>query len=395
MSDGKPLAGLRVLDMTRVVSGPLCGRLLADLGAEVVKLEPPDGDATRAVPPHVGGVSPYYAQMNAGKRNVCVDLKAPGAPEAVARMAAKCDVLLENFRPGVLARFGLDADALLAANPALVYCSITGWGQDGPWADRRSYAPLVHADVGTMELAARRRERRPEQEINQHADVHSATLATSAVLAALMQRVTTGTGQRLDIALGQSAFYVNEWAAVELQPPADAFGRFDTWNHFTYRLGDGSYVALIGDPVELFPVWAKNLGAAEGLLADERFGSAKARRAHVEAVVAAIEGLTEAFPDFAALDAVLDPWMLAAPVRSVADLAATDWASHRRLVVEAEPGLPVPAAPWATGSADVSTSGGVAGLGSDNQAVLADLGFTDREIDTLVDAGAVRKGVQP
>jgi crotonobetainyl-CoA:carnitine CoA-transferase CaiB-like acyl-CoA transferase len=395
MSEGKPLVGVRVLDMTRVVSGPLCGRLLADLGAEVVKLEPPDGDTTRAVPPYVGGVSPYYAQMNAGKRNVCVDLKAPGAPEAVARMAAKCDVFLENFRPGVLARFGLDADSLLAANPALVYCSITGWGQDGPWADRRSYAPLVHADVGTMELAARRRGRRPEQEINQHADVHSATLATSAVLAALLQRVATGTGQRLDMALGQSAFYANEWAAVELQPPADEFGRFDTWNHFTYRLGDGSYVALIGDPVELFPAWAKSLGAPEEVLADERFASAGARRAHVEELVAAIDELTSAFPDFAALDAVLDPWMLAAPVRSVADLAASEWASHRRLVAEAEPGLPVPAAPWASSGADVSTGGGVAGLGADNRAVLVELGFTDREVDALVDAGALRGGAQP
>src|SRR5919108_2735770 len=296
MSEGKPLVGVRVLDMTRVVSGPLCGRLLADLGAEVVKLEPPDGDATRTVPPYVGGVSPYYAQMNAGKRNVCVDLKAPGAPEAVARMATRCDVFLENFRPGVLARYGLDADSLMAANTSLVYCSITGWGQDGPWADRRSYAPLVHADVGTMELAGRRRQRRPEQEINQHADVHSATLATSAVLAALLQRVATGTGQRLDVALGQSAFYANEWAGVELQPPADEFGRFDTWNHFTYRLGDGSYVALIGNPVELFPVWAKNLGAPDEVLADERFASAGARRRHAGGPVAAPDAVPSAFP---------------------------------------------------------------------------------------------------
>ena len=112
MSDG-PLAGIRVLDVSRMVSGPLCGRILADLGADVIKIEPPDGDRTRTVPPFVGGVSAYYAQMNAGKRNLSVDLKAEGAPQLLARLTRDADVLLENFRPGVLARFGLDAPQCL------------------------------------------------------------------------------------------------------------------------------------------------------------------------------------------------------------------------------------------------------------------------------------------
>jgi crotonobetainyl-CoA:carnitine CoA-transferase CaiB-like acyl-CoA transferase len=108
MVDGQ-LAGIRVLDLSRMVSGPLCGRLLSDLGADVIKIEPPEGDRTRTVPPFVDGVSPYYAQMNAGKRNVCLDLRAEGAVQVLARLAAGADVLLENFRAGVLARFGLDA----------------------------------------------------------------------------------------------------------------------------------------------------------------------------------------------------------------------------------------------------------------------------------------------
>ena len=208
MTTPQPLAGIKVLDLSRVVSGPLCGRMLADLGADVVKIEAPVGDNTRTVPPFIDGVSVYYAQLNAGKRNVSIDLKAPGAPALLARLAESVDVLLENFRPGVMARHGLDADTLLAANPRLVYCSVTGWGQDGPWMNRRAYAPLVHADAGGVDFAARVRGRRPEQEVNQHGDVYTAMLASNAILAGLLQRVATGRGQHLDVAMGQAALYV-------------------------------------------------------------------------------------------------------------------------------------------------------------------------------------------
>ena len=168
--------------------------MLADLGAEVIKIEAPGGDVTRTVPPVVSDVSVYYAQLNAGKRNVCLDLKSPGAAEVIARLAGASDVVVENFRPGVLARFGLDAPTLRAGNPRLIYCSITGWGQDGPWIDRRAYAPLVHAEVGMLEMGGRVRGRRPEQEVNQHGDVYPALMATNAVLAALSAASDDGQG---------------------------------------------------------------------------------------------------------------------------------------------------------------------------------------------------------
>ena len=387
---GSPLAGTRVLDLSRVVSGPLCGRMLADLGADVIKVEPPDGDATRRVPPFIDGVSAYYAQLNAGKRNVSVDLKAAGGVEVVARLAATVDVLLENFRPGVLARFGLDAETLLAANPKLVYCSITGWGQDGPWVAKRAYAPLVHADVGTLELAARHRRRRPEQEVNQHGDVYTATVATSAVLAALLQRVRTDRGQHLDVAMGQAAFYVNEWAAANLHGPVEGYGRFDTWNHFTYRLGDGSYVTLVGNPVNLFPAWANAFDAPEEVRNDPRFATPEARAQHLPELVDAVESLTIRFPDFVALEAALEPSMLAAQVRSLADFAATEWADHRGLVAEVAPGLRIPAAPWNTAGGHVGIAPFVSGLGADNQSVLRELGCSAEEIDAWSESGALR-----
>jgi CoA:oxalate CoA-transferase len=386
----QPLAGVRVIDLSRVIAGPLCGRMLADLGAELVKIEPPEGDITRKVPPFVGGVSAYYAQANAGKLNVGVDLKAPGGPGIVARLAAKADVLIENFRPGVLARFGLDAPVLLAANPRLVYCSVTGWGQDGPWQDQRAFAPLVHAATGTLELAARHRGRHPEHEVNQHADVYSAMAATSAVLAALLQRAATGQGQHLDIALGQVAVYVNEWASAGLQPPTDDYGHFDSWNHLTFPLGDGSWVALVGNPADMFPLWIDNLGGDPDLLADPRFASREARTANITDLTAEVEALTRTFPGYPALEAVLGPWTLAAPVRSVADLAGTPWAHHRELTTEVAPGLPVPSAAWQASASRVGVRPSVPTLGADNRAVLAEAGYTAGDIDELQESGALR-----
>jgi crotonobetainyl-CoA:carnitine CoA-transferase CaiB-like acyl-CoA transferase len=388
----KPLAGVRVLDLSRMVSGPLCGRMLADLGADVVKIEPPEGDRTRTVPPFVDGVSPYFAQVNAGKRNVCLDLKAPGATDVVRRLAASADVFLENFRPGVLERFGLHAEALRAANPRLVYCSVTGWGQDGPWRDHRAYAPLIHAEIGTLEFTARMRGRpRPESEVNQHGDVYAAVLASSAVLAALVQRATTGVGQHLDVAMGQTALYVNEWAAIDLQPPAGEHAGFDTWNQHHYALGDGGHVTLLGNPVHHFPRWVERLGGDPALLADERFATPEARAAHVPELLEAVDGLTRRFPSFEALEAAFDdPSLLAAPVRSTADLVATEWAAQRGLVAEPVPGVRVPAAPWRSDGAAIGGPTTVAALGADNRGVLAEAGYDDAEIDALVAAGALR-----
>jgi crotonobetainyl-CoA:carnitine CoA-transferase CaiB-like acyl-CoA transferase len=382
---------MRVIDLSRVVSGPLCGRMLADLGAEVVKIEPPEGDITRQVPPFVNGVSAYYAQANAGKLNVSVDLKAPGGPGIIARLAAGADVLIENFRPGVLARFGLDAPTLLAANPRLVYCSVTGWGQDGPWRDQRAFAPVVHAAAGMLELTARHRGRRPEHEVNQHADVYTAVIAATAVLAALLQRAATGQGQHLDVAMGQASVYVNEWAATGLQPPAGDYGNFDAWNHFTFPLGDGSYVALLGNPADLFPVWVGCLGGDEDLLADPRFADREARAANVAEMVSVVDALTRQFGDFPALEAVLGPWMLAAPVRSVAELAGTPWASHRGLTAEVVPGLPVPAAAWQASGSRIGVRPVVSALGADNSGVLSDAGYASGDIDALHAAGTLRR----
>ena len=135
----KPLDGIRVLDFTRVVAGPLATRILADQGAEVIKVEPPEGDLSRTFPPSLpDDITPYFAQQNAGKHFCSFDLSQPDTPLLLKELADTCDVIVENFRPGVMEKFGLDAKTLRASNPKLVYCSITGFGQTGPWAKRRA-----------------------------------------------------------------------------------------------------------------------------------------------------------------------------------------------------------------------------------------------------------------
>src|SRR5579872_853628 len=151
-----PLAGLKVLDFSRVLAGPFAGRLLSDLGADVVKVEPPDGDITRLWGRKAGGLAGYYFQQNAGKRNVSMDLRAPGARALALELAAKADVVIENYRPDVMPRLGLGYSDLSAVNPRIVMLSISGFGQGGPESHRPAYAPIVHAEVGLHERAARR-----------------------------------------------------------------------------------------------------------------------------------------------------------------------------------------------------------------------------------------------
>ncbi len=400
-----PLAGITVLDLSRVVSGPLCGRLLADLGADVIKVEPPEGDVTRTARPFVDGVSPYFAQMNAGKRAITVDLKNPAGVDVVDRLAARSDVLLENFRPGVLDRLGLGTGPLRERYPRLIVCSVTGWGQSGPWRERKAYAPMVHAQAGLMEMASRLRGRPAEQETQIHGDVYAAVFAACAILAALHQRDVTGHGQALDVSMAQALLYANEWAGVELQRPTSAKlraepggyvepdrGGFDIWLHPVFLLGDGSQVALLGRAPTQLPGIVRALGADPAVLEDPRLTEGTPAQRDTFARSAVAELLVQ-LADFAALtDAFAASPVLFAEVRSYADLASTEWAADRQLTAQALPGIPLPNAPWSSDAADLGVGGPPPTPGQHSPEILRELGCTDAEIEQLRESGAVTGG---
>ncbi|ASY72447.1 L-carnitine dehydratase/bile acid-inducible protein F (plasmid) [Sinorhizobium fredii CCBAU 83666] len=202
-----PLKGIRVLELARILAGPWIGQTLADLGAEVIKVESPAGDDTRAWgPPFVEGGggekldAAYFHACNRGKRSVVIDFTTEEGQEAVRRLAAQSDVLLENFKVGGLAKYGLDYESLKKINPRLIYCSVTGFGQDGPYAHRAGYDYIVQGMSGIMDLTGEP-DREPQKIGVAFADIFTGLYGVIAVQAALAQRGRTGEGQQIDMAL--------------------------------------------------------------------------------------------------------------------------------------------------------------------------------------------------
>ena len=199
-----PLHGIRVLDFTRVLSGPHCTRMLHDMGADVIKIEPPAGDLTRFSSPRRNGLSTYFVQQNAGKRNVSIDLATPEGVAIVLELVDHADVLVENYRPGVMKRLGLSAEVVRARNPKLIYASLSGYGQTGPWVDRRAFAPVVEAEAGIVASQGNARGGDYAKDPHSHADVYTGMETAAAILAALYQREHTGVGQLLDVSMAET-----------------------------------------------------------------------------------------------------------------------------------------------------------------------------------------------
>ena len=203
MSDpSMPLAGIRVLDLSRVLAGPICTMILADLGAEIIKVENPDGgDETRGMkPPEAGGEAHFYLGVNRTKKSVAIDISTPEGRELIHKLAAECDVLVENYRKGVMAKHGLDWEAMRDRHPHLVYCSISAYGRESPLADLPGFDPIIQAESGMMSLNGE-----PDGEPMRHAlaivDTMTGYYSTIGVMAAIMTQKETGRGQFVDVAL--------------------------------------------------------------------------------------------------------------------------------------------------------------------------------------------------
>jgi crotonobetainyl-CoA:carnitine CoA-transferase CaiB-like acyl-CoA transferase len=249
----RPLDGVLVLDFTRVLSGPHATRMLCDLGADVIKVEPPGGDITRTTNPRVNGLSTYFVQQNAGKRNISLDTTKPEAVELLLRLADKCDVLIENFRPGVLDRIGLSYQTVSARNPGIVYASISGYGSSGPWAGRRAYAPVVGAETGITKEQGDKRGGQYANDQFSHADVYTALEMASAILAALFNRSRTGRGDRVEVSMAETMLYVNEHAHDQLwdgEVPSEWVRSFEPAAYPVLAAANGETVIISGHPAD-------------------------------------------------------------------------------------------------------------------------------------------------
>jgi crotonobetainyl-CoA:carnitine CoA-transferase CaiB-like acyl-CoA transferase len=397
---GGPLNGVRVVDFSRVLAGPLCARTLQDLGAEVIKIEPPSPDVSRFAFPSTDGMSGYYAQQNAGKRNVSINLNIPGAYDLVLRLCDTADVVVENFRAGTLGFFGLDYETLSKRNPRLIYASITGYGQGGPWRNRMAYAPTVQAEAGFTENSLRHYgEALTETRTDSlsHADVYAGLQATIAILAALNSRQSTGQGQYIDVAMAATLLAVNERAHVDLSDddigaePA-VLGATDC-AFFAGPNGEYFTVATSVIGSRTFPSWLRAMQRVD-LLDDPRFATAAARRLNFGALHQLIQSWILTFPDMATLDAQFDSAKIAmGEIRSIKDMANSEWSDYWGAVqhVSDRNGgeYRLPGRPWAFSRDQLSPIGDPAYQGEHNKEVCTELGLGAAEFERLVSSGAL------
>lgn len=391
--DTRPLAGIRVLDLTRVLAGPHAARMLLDMGADVIKVEPPEGDITRMTYPRINSIASYFAQQNAGKQCVSIDMDHESGRELVRRLADRCDVLLENFRPGVMDRLGLGYATLSERNPTLIYASASGYGQTGPWVHRRAYAPVVGAESGFTMAQGDARAGHYANDPHSHADLYTALELGAAVLAALFQRERTGSGDRIDVSMAQTMLYVNEHAHDHLwehDVPAGLIRSFRPMDYPVLTAANGESVIISGHPAEnkTFDFYMLSI-ARPDLIDDPRFTDTAGRLEHLESIFAAMDEWASTMPDAQSIEDAMSANRLACgKLRSVAEVCDTEWGDEREVTVRitdrGDGTIRIPNAPWRFERSVIRTGGVPKYRGEDNREVLSTmLGLDDDELTRL------------
>ena len=389
-----PLQNLRVIDFTRVLAGPHCTKILRDLGADVTKIEPPAGDAGRAGVPHIHNMSVYYTQQNAGKRNISIDLNYPEAREIVRDFCRDADVIVENFRPGTLARFGLGYDQVREFNPNIVYVSISGYGQVGPWRNRPAFAPTVQAETGLTDILEHHYGEALSELRNDacsHADLYTGLQGVIAVLAALAHRNRTGEGQYVDVSMAATMLSVNERAGAQLSG-IDTKGEpvaLSAPESHIFDLPDGRRVTIAASPIytPMFVRYCAMMRRTD-LLTDSRFASAPLRRANLKALLAEVRGWILTFADLDELQAQVSEGGLAIGViRSTQELAESEWAKDWGAVVEVNDRgggtVRMPGPPWRFSRSTLPSPGLPAYQGEHNVELLAERSVSQAVIEDL------------
>jgi len=352
----KPLEGVRVLDLSRVLAGPWATQLLADLGAEVIKVEKPvAGDDTRhwGPPWHEqdgGKVAAYFLAANRGKKSVAIDIADPDGAALVRRMAADADVLVENFKVGGLGKYGLDAERLREANPRLIYVSVTGFGQDGPYADRAGYDYIIQGMGGLMSLTGL-----PDGEPGGGpmrvgvavADLFTGMYAANAILAALYRRETTGEGATIDLALFdvQLAMLANQASNALVSgkdPLRQGAGHPNIVPYQPFEAADQPIIIAVGNDRQ-FGKLAAILGHPEWT-SDERFSTNAARVASRSALVPMIADIVATKPAGDWLPLLEQAGIPAGPINSVRQALADPQSVHRGMRIDVD-GTPMVGCP--------------------------------------------------
>ena len=372
--------GLRVLDFSTTIAGPHCTRMLADMGAEVIKIEQAEGETMRTRPPVRNGCSTTFGQLNVGKKSLVLDLKSPDGIEAIRRLVAGADILVENFRPGVMRRLKLDYGSLREFNPKLIYCSISGYGQTGPSAELPAYAPVIHAASGyeMAHLAYQPGRSRPDYCGIYHADVLTGVYAFGAISAALYQRERSQSGQHIDVSMLESmlGLTLNEvqWSQFQVkQPQRPMFGPIET--------ADG-YIMLAIASEKTFQGLIEVIGHPEWI-ADPRFLRYADRRDHWGDLMDGVEKWSASLTTGKCLGALNGAGVPCSAYRTVAEALNDPQIAHRGALAEVEDAggtFKVMNLPFRMSGAHVSAGKRIATLGEHTVALLKEAGLSQDEI---------------
>jgi crotonobetainyl-CoA:carnitine CoA-transferase CaiB-like acyl-CoA transferase len=332
------LEGVRVLDVTQVMAGPFCAMQLCDMGADVIKVEPPEGDSTRRMAGRSGTDSPSFNAVNRGKRGIVLDLKSAAGQAAFRRLARRADVIIENYRPGVMRRFGLDYGALSAENPGLVYASISGYGQTGPSASKGGFDLVAQGVSGLMSITGEPG-RPPVKTGVPLTDLGAALFALSGILAALIYRSRTGRGQYIDTSLVEAGVALSVWEATEffsgvgVPRPMGSAHRMSA-PYQAVRCADG-YITLAAANDRLFGRLCELLNRAEWS-DDPDYADDTARVRNKAKLAAAIETVTLEQPRQHWLDLFDANGIPCGPINDYAQVFADPQIAARRMAVDVE-----------------------------------------------------------
>ena len=394
-----PLAGLRVLDLTTVLVGPYATQILAEMGAEVTKVEAPEGDVVRLIGPgRTPGMGCMFLTINRGKRSLVLDLKRPEARGVLLRLATSADVLVTNIRPAAMARLGLDYDAVRAVNPRIVYAAVLGYAQAGPYAARPAYDDLMQGGAVLASLMARVGNGEPRYVPSAMVDRITGLAAVGAINAALVHRERSGEGQLVEVPMFETmlTFVLGDHLGGKVfDPPLDAggYGRLLSPDRRPYRTRDGHVCTMIYNDRQ-WRMFCAAVGWPDLVATDPRFASHATRTIHIDAVLAMLaeEFLTRTTAEWLDLLAAAD--LPVTPVHTLESIfedphllatgffEAEDHPTEGRLTRMA-----IPARYSATPTGDRAPA---PRLGADSAAILAEAGYAAAEIAALLAGGAVR-----
>ena len=336
-SSPRPLDGVRVLDLTRVMSGPYCTAMLADLGAEVIKVEMPGiGDTGRLFAPHIDGESAYFNMLNRGKQSITVQLKDPAGADVIRDLIRCSDVLVENFRPGVMSRLGLDYPSTRELRPELIYASITGFGTEGPFAQLPAFDLVIQAMSGLMSITGEP-DGRPNAVGESLADVCTGMFAAWGIAAALFERERTGKGQHLDVSMLDSVFSMlltGLGRELHTEQPARRVGNRhpETYPVDSFPTKDGDVVLVcFSDPTFLALL---TVIARPELADDPRFLGNPARNRHESELREIISGWTSEHSKEHVLESLRDAGVPCAPVWTLSDVIQSGLPESRGMILD-------------------------------------------------------------